>query len=177
MSYFSFITTLFLLVFYSSFSYADDNALSEQSIKEFYKDLVESKISGGEYLISFHDKHYSDDMKMILNIKRKIGGNDMPRVFQDHDKKTFMEAVSENADIIDHKEGRANIISILISDDGNSAQAHVMLFSKFIVQVDRLAPKKTGIEAMDCKDRIILSDAGIVQIIASQCDVNVSMDE
>ncbi len=166
-----------IIIFVSpNLSFASENTLSDQSIKDFYKDLVESKIAGGEYLISFHDKHYSDDLKMILNLKRKVNDNDMPRVFLDHNKETFMEAVRKNAEIINHKSGRYDVVSISMNDDGKSAEVHVRLVSQFDVQVDRLAPKRSSIEAMDCKDRVILSDTGFIQIVSSKCDVNVSMD-
>ncbi len=176
---FKFIIYLILLTFslFPIYAYSSDKVLNEKTIKNFYKDLVEAKISGGEYLIYFHGKHYSDDLKMILNLRRKVGGDEMSRVFLDHDKESFMEAIKENSKILDHKNGRYDIVSISMNENDNSAEVHVRLVSQFIVQTDRLAPRKSAIEAMDCKDIITLSNYGVIQIKSSQCDVNVSMDK
>ena len=171
-----FFTVLLLALSVSGKSLANDKTvLAEQSIKSFYSDLVEAKIAGGEYLISFHKKHFHDDLRLILNLERSMEGNVLPKAFLDHDKKTLMDAIISNTKIINHKEGHYNVLDFSIGEDGRSAQVHVTLLSKFIVQVEKLAPQRDGFEKMDCQDRLVISDSDMVQVISSQCNVNVSL--
>tara|TARA_R110001592_G_scaffold27763_13_gene102769 strand:- start:56631 stop:57164 length:534 start_codon:yes stop_codon:yes gene_type:complete len=156
-------------------AHAQGTALTQQSIESFYKDLVEAKIAGGTYLVSFHNKHYSDDLRLILSLRRTVEGNEMPKSFLDHDKATFIAAIKNNDKIIDHLSGDSKIVDVSIDDGGKSANVRVELLSNFTVQPDKMSSKRDGEEKMICEDKLVLSDTGMIQIASSNCDVRVAL--
>lgn len=160
----------------SSQAFANDSALTDQSIEIFYKDMIEARIAGGTYMVSFHDKHFHDDLSLIISLIRTSNGRDVPKTFLDHNKTSFMTAIEDNDKVINRKVGESNVTNVVISEDGRSAVVDNQITSGFVVQVDPLAKPRNGEEDAQCQDRIVLSGENVIQIISSKCEVHVSMD-
>jgi len=160
----------------SAQAFANDKVLTDQSIETFYKDMIEARIAGGTYMISFHDKHFHGDLSLIISLIRTSNGRDIPKTFLDHDKTSFMTAIEDNDKVINRKTGASNVTNIVISEDGRSAVVDNQMTSSFVVQVDPLARPKNGNEDAQCQDKIVLSDNNMIQVVSSKCEVHVSMD-
>lgn len=155
--------------------FADNFVLTEDAIKNFYSNLLDAQIAGGSYVLSFHEKHFHTDLSLILSLQRIVKGREMPKTFLDHDKRTFMEAIKKNDKVINHIAGDHEIIKFSIDEGGRSANVQDILTSNFLVQVDKVAKPFRGVEKMECRSRLVLSNNNVIQILSSKCDVYVTM--
>ncbi len=149
--------------------------IDQTAVVDLYKGIVESKIAGGEYLVSYHDRHYHDELDLIIifsgqNEKRKFG-----KTFMDHNKATFIQAIKQNGKTLSHKDGSYDVEDVSVDSTGRKAQVNVKLVSHFEVFSEEQQEMRFAEETMKCNDTVVLNEEDILQIKSSQCDVFVDM--
>ena len=166
---------LILMIPADAVAQSQTSAITKESVADLYKGLVEAKISGGEYLVSYHDRHYHTDLDLIIIFSGQNDKRKFSKTFMDYNKNTFMQAIKQNSTQLNHKDGSYDVEEVSVGDTGRKAHVKVKLVSNFEVFSAEQGEMRFAEETMNCNDTLVLNDEDVLQIQSSQCDVFVNM--
>lgn len=149
--------------------------ITQESVVELYKGLVEAKISGGDYLVSYHNRHYHDDLDLIIIFSGRNDKRNFGKTFMDFNKNKFMQAIKQNSTQLNHKDGSYDVEDVSIDETGRKAHIKVKLVSHFEVFSAEQQQMRFAEEVMNCNDTLVLNEEDVLQVQSSQCDVFVTM--
>lgn len=164
-----------LVLITSGSAVAQNQNITQDAVVDLYKGLVEAKISGGDYLVSYHNRHYHEDLDLIIIFSGRNEKRNFGKTFMDFNKNTFMQAIKQNSTQLNHKDGSYEIEDVSIDDTGRKAHINVKLVSHFEVFSAEQQEMRFAEEAMNCNDTLVLNDEDVLQVQSSQCDVFVTM--
>jgi len=154
---------------------AQTQNITQESVVELYKGLVEAKISGGDYLVSYHNRHYHDDLDLIIIFSGRNDKRNFGKTFMDFNKNKFMQAIKQNSTQLNHKDGSYDVEDVSIDEAGRKAHIKVKLVSHFEVFSPEQQQMRFAEEVMNCNDMLVLTEEDVLQVQSSQCDVFVTM--
>ena len=166
---------LFILMFFSlsiigPLAYAEQDVLTPESIKRFYKRATEVQKEGVSKIIQFNDKHSHSGF--VMNFKMPLvdenGGavNYMENTYN----KTQLLNLIRNTELAQEAlvDIETEVLSIELSEDMQSAHVKDRTTSKF--QFEEGEPM---IMSQKCSDYLVLNE-GIIQFMASHCEQLIS---
>lgn len=171
------IRILLTLVFFCTSvpSFAAEK-LTEQKIKDFYKQSVAVQLKGAKPAIAFFEKHIHDDSKITLNMITNIKGAPPQKQTVNHDKKSLMKDTRTGYKTSKLESLNTSVLSVKISKDGTSANVKDTTFGISIINVSTpggIAVFKAE-QSMLC-DSVVVLEKTVMQSKDSVCNVEVKM--
>ena len=148
--------------------------LTEELIKDFYKQAEVASLEGGETILEFLDKHTTQDAKSKLHMRTVMPNKPPEKSIVTSDKPTILadtKAAYEKGSVDTMK---TEVISVNISDDGKSASVIEKTVSDYSLTLSETQKLKIRSE-QSCDTSIILND-GVIQSGNSECDVEANIE-
>jgi len=148
--------------------------LTEDLIKDFYKQAEVASLEGGKTILEFLDKHTAEDAKSKLHMRTVMPNKPPEKSIVTSDKPTILadtKAAYEKGSVDTMK---TEVMSVNISDDGKSASVIEKTISDYSLTLSETQKLKIRSE-QSCDTSIILND-GVIQSGNSECDVEANIE-
>lgn len=155
-------------------------ALTREAIEAFYADAAQSQLGKIDQTVAFLKKHMHQDAVSTMKIISRVPGAQSATEEMTLDKKQLILKTKEGARNTKVKSLKTKIIAVNLLEEGRKAKVKDTSYG---VSLMRVASPYGGVmlmeaeQSMFCDDELGLSEEGVIQILKSKCNVELSMEE
>jgi hypothetical protein len=155
-------------------------ALTREAIEAFYEEASRVQLEKIERTVAFLKKHMHEDSISTMKILSHVPGAQSVSEEMTLNKKQLILKTKEGARSTKVKSLKTKIIAVNLLEEGRKAKVKDTSFG---VSLMRVASPYGGVmlmeaeQSMFCDDELALSAEGVIQILKSKCNVELSMEE
>ena len=155
-------------------------ALTREAIEAFYEEASRVQLEKIERTVAFLKKHMHEDSISTMKILSHVPGAQSVSEVMTLNKKQLILKTKEGARSTKVKSLKTKIIAVNLLEEGRKAKVKDTSFG---VSLMRVASPYGGVmlmeaeQSMFCDDELALSAEGVIQILKSKCNVELSMEE
>lgn len=155
-------------------------ALSREVIEAFYNEAVAAQMGKIDQTVAFLKKHVHEQAVNKMKIISRVPGAQTASEELTLDKRQLILKTKEGAHSTKVKSLKTKIISVELLEEGRKAKVKDTSYGVSLV---RMASPYGGASLMEaeqsmfCDDELVLSGDGVIQILNSQCNIEVSLEE
>ncbi len=147
--------------------------LTEDLIKDFYKQAETASLTGGKVALEFLDRHTAEEAKTKLHMRTTVPNKPPVKNIVTSDKATMLSETKDAYERGSVDSMKTEVISVEIADDGKSASVMEKTISDYSLTLSEKQKVNVSTE-QSCDTEIILNE-GVIQTGASECDVEVNV--
>lgn len=149
-----------------------EDQLTEDAIRDFYKQAAEALMADEETAVAHLEKHFHEDVKLTMITKMTF--EDIPPMESliIYDKKTYISDTRFSYKTGKTEKIESEILSLEIAPDGKSAK--VSDKTHIYMAIELPTPSKTEIVST-CDDEIILNDEAMIQVKDVKCNLEMEI--
>lgn len=169
---------IFLLFLCMSVPVFASDRLTEDQIREFFKQMSEVQLQDQQSAMTFYETHIHNDAKFTVNTTAFIKGSKPIVETKTHDKKSFINQKRDERKNTKIKSLNHTVLNVKIARDGKSAKVKDSTYGISIANVIMnegvlvVHNDESGI----CEGEIILGDNGVLQLKTSKCDIEITKE-
>ncbi len=154
--------------------------LTRESIEAFYEEASRAQLEKIDQTVAFLKKHLHQDSISTMKIISHVPGAQSVTEEMTLNKKQLILKTKEGARSTKVKSLKTKIIAVNLLEEGRKAKVKDTSYG---VSLMRMASPYGGAMVMEaeqsmfCDDELVLSKEGIIQILKSKCNVELSMEE
>ncbi|MCB1682224.1 MAG: hypothetical protein KDI65_09860, partial [Alphaproteobacteria bacterium] len=146
----------------------------------FYNEAVAAQMGKIDQTVAFLKKHVHEQAVNKMKIISRVPGAQTASEELTLDKRQLILKTKEGAHSTKVKSLKTKIISVELLEEGRKAKVKDTSYGVSLV---RMASPYGGASLMEaeqsmfCDDELVLSGDGVIQILNSQCNIEVSLEE
>lgn len=159
------------IAFFPAMGHAKE-LLTEEKVRVFYDESFAVQMKSIDETLAFYNKHTHKDIKATLNLVSRVKGMATEKQVFEYDKAKLLTETKRGHDISQLKSVEGNVISVRISQDGQSAKVK----SSFVSLSTSRIPVEGKLITVDieqsalCDDDIVLSEGDVIMTTKSTCN-------
>lgn len=159
-------------------SFAQSYSVDER-IPEFYQNFAEAKIAGGQTMIDFYQKHYSDDVSVVMHLTNEFPSTeegkdkDIRESKVEYGKQDMIQESHLFAKMMDYKKYDYDIFDV--NSLGNKVTVKFKRTGNILMTREGIKEPFKLKEESTCEEKLLL-DKDTIKIIESECTINVKID-
>lgn len=154
--------------------------MTREAIEAFYEDAAKAQLEKIDQTVAFLKRHMHDDSVSTMKILSHVPGAQSATEEMTLNKKQLILKTKEGALNTRVKSLKSKVLSVNFLEEGRKAKVKDTSYG---VSLMRVASPYGGVmlleaeQSMFCDDELTLSPEGIIQILKSKCNIELSMEE
>lgn len=172
--YFTFFVAMFALV---QTVYADTSDLTDDNVRNFYKESIDVQLAGLKPTMDFMKKHTHKDAKTVINVISNMAGAPQQKQTLSMNKEELLRETQKGMEMGGLQSIESTILVLKISEDGQSANVKDSTYSEFTMSMNAPHGVVTfrAEQSMLCDSLIVLNDEGVIQSKDNNCSSEINI--
>lgn len=169
---------LTLLLFCTSMPTMAADRLTDDQVREFYKQSSDVVLKGGDQEIAFYETHVHDDARLTINTTAFIKGAKPKEETSTYDKPSLIKKTRDAHKNTKIKSLNHTVLHVKLSRDGRSAKVKDTSYGTSIVNLimDEGVLVVRNEESKMCNGEVVLGNNGLIQLKNKTCNVEVTKE-